>query len=212
MTGYDAFVTLVIITSAAAGFVRGGVREIVTLISFAVAVFISLIALPFTGPVGRSLIDPAWVGSILAVLVVFLVVYFGLRLAGSALKRGAHEHTGLGGLDRVLGVVIGTLRALVLVGAIHLVIAGAMPGERTPRWLTGSATYPVSAAAAKAIQAVLPNIGRGVDAVTPVIDSSVRRGFSDEGDLPPPHSDNTSPPTPPDFRSSEPHDEPPSDR
>lgn len=68
-----------------------------------------------------------------------------------------------------------------------------MPGERTPRWLTEALLYPVSATGAKAIQLVLPGIGRGVDAISPVVNSSVRQGFSDDEALSQPQSGPTSP-------------------
>jgi membrane protein required for colicin V production len=85
----------------------------------------------------------------------------------------------------------------VLIGAVHLVIVAAMPGERTPRWLTEAALYRVSAGAARTIQFILPGIGRGVDAVSPVVNSSVREGFTDRSALPAPQSAPTSrPPSP----------------
>jgi membrane protein required for colicin V production len=197
VTGYDVFALLVLIASAAAGGVRGATREVITLLSFVLAAFLSLIALPITAPIGRGLVDPDWAGAIFAALVGFLLVYFGIRIFGSALSKQAQAHPQLGGIDRLLGLIVGALRGLVLVGAVHLVIVAALPGERTPGWLGRAATYPVSAAAARAIQAVLPGIGRGVDAVTPMVDSSVREGFSDPDALPKTDSDNTSPPRSP---------------
>lgn len=194
MTGYDVFIVIVILASAAAGWVRGGTRELITLLSFVLAAFVALIALPLTAPVGRALVEPDWAGSILAAVVSFLLIYFGIRIFGSILSRRAQAHPRLGGIDRFVGVFVGAGRALVLVGAVHLVIAAALPGERTPGWLTGAAFYGVSAGAARTIQWVLPGIGRGADAVTPVIDSSVRRGFGDDQALPPPQSTPTSPP------------------
>ncbi|MBK5952751.1 colicin V production CvpA [Rhodospirillum rubrum] len=193
MTGYDVFVIVVLLFSAAAGWVRGGVREIVTLLSALLAALVALIALPFTAMAGRAVVDPDWAGTVLAAILTFFVVYFGLRIAGSLLSKSAQAHPSLGGLDRLLGVVVGAVRALVLIGAVHLVIVAALPGERTPRWLAGAVTYPVSALGARAIQMVLPGIGRGVDAISPVVDSSVRKGFSDPEALPQPQSGTTSP-------------------
>ncbi|MBU2380820.1 MAG: CvpA family protein, partial [Alphaproteobacteria bacterium] len=60
MTGFDAFAIIVILASAAAGWVRGGTREIITLLSFVLAAFLALVALPLTAPLGRALIDPDW--------------------------------------------------------------------------------------------------------------------------------------------------------
>ncbi|MBA4806972.1 CvpA family protein [Brevundimonas sp.] len=193
MTGYDVFAIVVILFSAAAGWVRGGVREVITLLSALLAALVALVTLPWTALLGRALVNPDWAGTILAAVVAFFIVYFGIRIFGSFLSKRAQAHPQLGGVDRFIGVFVGAGRALVLLGAIHLVIVAAMPGERTPRWLSEAALYKVSAVGARAIQIVLPGIGRGVDAITPVVDSSVRKGFSDDEALPSTQSKTNSP-------------------
>ena len=197
MTGFDVIAILVILASAAAGWVRGGTRELITLVSFVLAAFVALVALPVTAPIGRGLIDPDWAGTIAAAIVSFLLIYFGVRIFGSALSKRAQAHPQLGGVDRFIGVFVGAGRALVLLGAIHLVVVAALPGEKTPRWLTEAALRPVTAGAARAIQIVLPGIGRGADALTPVVSSSVSRGFNDDEALPPTQSEPTSRPAAP---------------
>jgi len=196
MTGFDVFAILVILVSALAGWVRGGTREIITLLSFVLAAFIALVALPLTGPIGRGLIDPDWAGTIAAAVASFLLVYFGIRMFGSILSKRAQAHPQLGGIDRIIGIFVGAARSLVLLGAIHLVVVAALPGERTPRWLSEAALRPVTAGAARAIQIVLPEIGKGADALTPVVTSSVSKGFSDAEALPSPKTDNISRPAP----------------
>ncbi|HEY0601052.1 CvpA family protein [Brevundimonas sp.] len=193
MTGFDVIAILVILASAAAGWVRGGTREIITLLSFILAAFLALVALPVTAPIGRGLVDPDWAGTILAAVASFLLIYFGVRIFGSALSKRAQAHPQLGGVDRFIGVFVGAGRALVLLGAIHLVIVAAMPGEKTPRWLSEAALRPLTAGAARAIQIILPGIGRGADALTPVVTSSVSKGFKDDQALPPTKSQPTSP-------------------
>jgi membrane protein required for colicin V production len=195
VTAYDVFAVLILLASGAAGWIRGGTRELLTLLSFVLAAFIALIALPLSAPVGKALIDPDWAGTLLAALATFLMVYFGIRIFGSTLSRRAQAHPHLGGIDRVFGIFVGLTRALVLLGAIHLVVVAAMPGERTPRWLGEAALYSVSAAGARAIQFVLPGIGRGADALAPVVDSSVRQGFSNDDALPKPQTGPNSPDT-----------------
>lgn len=180
MTGYDLFALAVVAISAAAGWARGGAREAVTLIAFALAAFIALVALPVTGPLGRSLVDPPWAGSIAAAVVSFLIVYFGIRIAGAIMSRRLREHEKLGGVDRSIGVLIGAARAFVLLGAIHLVFHAATPPERVPAWFREAAVFPAGATAARVIQAVLPGIGRGADQLSPVVASSVRDGFKDD--------------------------------
>ena len=135
MTGFDVVAAVILLVSTAAGWVRGAVREVIGLASFALAAVLALLALPATAPIGRGLIDPDWAGSILAVVVVFLLIWLGLRMLGGLMTKGARGGAGLGGLDRILGLIVGAARALVLLGAIHLVTVAALPGERTPRWL-----------------------------------------------------------------------------
>ena len=178
VTGYDVFVILVLLASGAAGWFRGGVRELTALFSFFLAGLLALITLPWTAPFGRSLVDPDWAGSVLAVGLTFLILYFGLRFLGSAISKGARGNA-LGAFDQALGLGLGLVRALALVGAAHLTIMGVM-GDNPPRWLTQAALAPVSAKAAEVIQMVLPTLGKGADALTPVVGSSVREGFSDQ--------------------------------
>lgn len=197
MTGYDVFALIVVLLSAGSGWLRGGVREIVTLFSFVLAAILALIALPVTGPLARGLIDPAWAGSIAAVVVVFLIIYFAIRTAGSLVTKSLKGSGGLGIVDRIAGTAIGMVRALVLLGVVHLVIVAATPPERLPGWFTGAVVHPVGAASARTIQAVLPDIGRGMDRLTPVVEDSVRRGLSEDPQadeaLPQPQSGTTSP-------------------
>ncbi len=183
MTGYDLFAFVVIVFSAMAGWVRGGAREVITFLSFILAAFIALIALPITGPVARGIFDPDWVGTVLAAIISFLVVYFGVRLIGTMLGRSLRQ-SALSGLDRAVGVAFGSFRALVLLGVIHLIVFASSTPNPPPGWLTNAAVFPLSAGAARAIQTILPNIGRAADQVTPVVVDSARRGATDQPQSP----------------------------
>jgi membrane protein required for colicin V production len=183
MTGYDLFALVVIVFSAMAGWVRGGAREIITFLSFILAALIALIALPITGPVFRGIFDPDWIGTVLAALVSFLAVYFGVRLVGAMLGRSLRDST-LSGFDRALGVAFGSLRALILLGVVHLIVFASSTPNPPPGWLTNAAVYPLSARAARLIQTILPNIGRAADQVAPVVIDSARRGATDQPQSP----------------------------
>lgn len=178
MTGFDVFVILVLLFSCAAGWFRGGMRELTAFFSLMIAVLVALITLPWTSRLGRHLVDPDWAGSILAVGVVLALTYFGLRFTTNALSNGLRGHV-LGTFDQLCGLLLGALRALAIIGAVHLTIMGII-GDNPPRWFIDARTLPLTSKAAHGIQIALPVIGKGADTITPVVKNSVREGFSDQ--------------------------------
>lgn len=160
MTLFDIVALSLLAVSGIAGFVRGGVREMVTVLSLGAAAMIAVYALRYTGPLARKAIDPDWTANVAAVLVVFIVVYITLRLVGGALARTVQATEGLGFLDRSVGLGFGLLRALIVLGAFNLAFNAATPAERVPKWISGAALYPLTTAAGQVLKAFAP---KGLD-------------------------------------------------
>lgn len=188
MTFFDGVALIIMAISSLAGFFRGGAKEIVSLFSFLLAGLIALLALPISGKIGRSLLDPDWAGTVAAVVVVFIFVGLLLRLLSGWLSRTMQESDHLGGADRLAGLGFGVLRALVLLGVIHLMLYAATPAGMIPHWYRGALVYPAAAGSARVLQLVLPTWAKVADSVAPVVEDSVRRGASDQ-----PQSDDNSP-------------------
>jgi len=181
MTQFDFIVLLVIAVSAFIGFVRGATRELVTALSFILAAIISLLLLRITGPMARAMFDPDWLAVGVALVLVFLAAYIGLRLLGGRLSKGVKETAGLGTLDRTVGVGIGLVRALVVLGAFNLVFNAATPAARSPQWIKGAALYPLTAASGKMLMAFAPQGQAAAGKIRPAIDKAVREG---SGEMP----------------------------
>jgi membrane protein required for colicin V production len=184
MTWFDIVVIVVLLVSALAGFVRGGAREIVTLVAFTLSALVAALLLPFSGPMFRKMIDPDWVGTVMAAVVVFVVAYLLIRLLGAWVSQKLQTSERLGGVDRMVGLSFGVVRALVLLGFLHLLFAATTPVERQPHWFRGATFYPVTRGAAKAIQAVVPKGAKVADRVAPKVEQSVRRGATDRPQSP----------------------------
>jgi membrane protein required for colicin V production len=182
---YDILALLIVLASAAAGWMRGGARELVTLVSFTLSALISLFLAPYTGKIARGLVHPDWLGTVLAIVVVFLVAHIAIRAFGAWLSKKLQSADALGKIDRVGGLAFGIARALILLGVMHLIFAAIVPPERMPADFKRAAVYPISKAVAKTIQAVLPNWARMADRLTPAVEQSIRRGASDGPDSSP---------------------------
>ncbi len=123
MTGADVLIVLVVVASTIVGLARGFIREAVALAFWIVGLWMAWTFAYLVEPfLGGYLAEPSvrpWVGR-LAVLVAVLAVGY---LVGLVLRYFTHG-VGLGAIDRVIGMLFGILRGLVLVGVI--VICGEL--------------------------------------------------------------------------------------
>lgn len=155
LTALDVIVLLAVGGGAIWGALRGFVFEIVSLLSWILAV----IALRFlhepvadllTGTVGT-----AAAAAVLAFALIFGIVFLGTRLIGRRLGIGARQ-SGIGVFDRILGFGFGALKGLIGVTLLFLLAnllidVGYGGAAARPDWLTGSRSYPLLNASGRAI-------------------------------------------------------------
>src|SRR5207253_1397245 len=107
MTQFDILVLILLGVSAAVGFSRGAVREIAALLALVFAAGLAVFGLPVFGPFVRKAVHPDWLGTVAAIVLVFVVAFIALRLIGAGVARAVQQTQGLGFLDRSLGLLIG---------------------------------------------------------------------------------------------------------
>ena len=123
MSGADVLIVLVLVCSTLIGFLRGFIREAVSLVFWIGAIWAAWKFGPLVEPhLGGLLAYPnvaPWVARIIVLALVLLLGWLvGMLL--SYLTRSM----GLGPMDRVLGLMFGLVRGIVLVGL--LVIGGEL--------------------------------------------------------------------------------------
>jgi membrane protein required for colicin V production len=173
---FDVIVLAGLLLSAGFGFWQGATREMVGVIALVVAVVAAAYGLRFTGPPARHLIHPDWAGTVVAVVMTFILVYAGLRLVGAGLARSIKQTQVLGMLDRTIGLGFGLVRALVFLGLFNLAFTAATPPSLTPGWLTGSTFYPLSQTSGEILRRLAP---KGMDMagkLAPALTGAVRDG------------------------------------
>jgi membrane protein required for colicin V production len=156
VTAFDAIVLIGLLVSAAVGFSRGAVRELVALFAFSLAALGSLASLPATAALARGLIHPPWLAAVAAALGGFVVIFLILGLIARLLTAALDRRAFLGGANRAAGLGFGLLRALVLIGLFGLVFARVTPRDLRPGWIVGAQTYPFVALCGRLMQAVAP--------------------------------------------------------
>ncbi len=152
MTLYDLIFFGLLIILGIYGYLTGAVRQIVNLASFFIAIVVSAAARTFLG----STFHLDTITSYIAALILFVVLFIGLRYMGHALADKLHKQKALGYIDRAVGVGIGVLWTLAIIGAFHLIFSLVTPIEHQPHWFRDAKVYPLSVKCAKVIQAVIP--------------------------------------------------------
>ncbi|MEP6883339.1 MAG: CvpA family protein [Gammaproteobacteria bacterium] len=135
MTAADAFIVLVLLGSTIIGLLRGFVREAVSVVFWVLAIWTAWKFGPVIEPhLGGLLADPKvapWVGRLVILLLVLLVGW----VVGMLLSYFTRS-LGLGVMDRVMGLLFGVLRGVVLVGLI--VIGGELLHLNHEEWWSRS--------------------------------------------------------------------------
>jgi len=151
---FDLLVLLVLGLSTAFAALRGGLRELATLIALAIAAGLTLVVvqpvLGFTGLAG-SFFGTIIIAAILAA-VFFVAAHVGLHLALRSTPLEGRAKL----IDRVGGGAFGFLRGLVLVGLGYLGYSYYLDEARQPDEVRNAVTRPLAAGMANWFQSFTP--------------------------------------------------------
>ena len=102
-------------------FFRGFIQEILSLLLWIIAFAAAMLLNAYLDPYFIDYIDNPEVRRILTIITVFVGIIF---LGGLLIKllRGLVHWSGMGGLDRLLGVLFGFIRGMLLIVVIYLVL------------------------------------------------------------------------------------------
>jgi membrane protein required for colicin V production len=182
---FNLIVLIVLVVSGLIGWARGATREIMTVLAFLLAAMFAVATLGFTAPIARATIHPDWIANPIALILVFIVAYVALRIAGGVLVHRVRTAEHLGALDRAVGLGFGVIRALVLLGAFNIILNLATREERMPHWISGAFLYPLTSVSAQILKEFVPEGRAMAGRVSPVIEKAVTGSSESKGDKTP---------------------------
>jgi membrane protein required for colicin V production len=135
----DVFILLIVLGSTLIGVLRGFVREAVSVAFWILAIWLSWKLGPAVEPhLGGLLADPSvapWAGRLVILVIVLLLGWIVGMLLGYLTRS-----LGLGPMDRILGLLFGVVRGMVLVGL--LIIGGELLHMNNEEWWRQSKLVP----------------------------------------------------------------------
>lgn len=140
METFDIIVSIIVLLSSVVGITRGFTREILGLFSWIAALMAAYVGYPFAYKIALDYVaNPviAQYATYFAIFIVFLILFSVISNVLSSFVK----QTILGGVDRILGLFFGVLRAGLLLSIAMIVMGFFYAEQNTQTFFTKSFSY-----------------------------------------------------------------------
>jgi membrane protein required for colicin V production len=152
----DVILIVIMLISAFLAMLRGLTREMLSIMSWALAAIAALFIYPLYRDTIRHMIQPDILADGVLIGTVFVIVLIVVSLVTLRLSDRVLDSR-VGALDRTLGFVFGLVRGLVLVVIAYELLVAIMPKETLPSWVTEARSLTVIESTGRAIISLLPD-------------------------------------------------------
>mgnify|MGYP000011753439 CR=1 FL=1 len=176
----DIILAAIMLISGFLAMLRGLTREVLSILSWALAAVATLFFFPKYQAQARVYIEPPLLADAILAGGIFLVVLIIVSLITVRISDGVLDSR-IGALDRTLGFIFGLARGLVLVVIAYLFFTWLVPEDTQPEWIREARSLPI-----------LKKTGAGIVSLLPEDPAAAIPGIRKEDDATPPQA-----PTPP---------------
>lgn len=152
----DVILVAIMLISGFLAMLRGITREMLSIMSWALAAIAALFIYPLYRDSVRKIIQPDILADGVLITTVFVIVLIVVSLITVRLSDRVLDSR-VGALDRTLGFVFGLVRGLILVVIAYELLVAIMPKETLPGWVTEARSLPVIESTGRAIISLLPD-------------------------------------------------------
>lgn len=152
------FVAILVISGILA-YIRGFVREILSVAAWVGAAFVTLYGYHYVQPYAHRYIANEVIANAVAGFLLFVGSLIVFSVLASALSRSVRE-SAASGFDRSLGFAFGVLRGVILVSLLYLSAAAFWDHDKMPSSILKARTYPLIDGSAKILLALVPEDAR----------------------------------------------------
>jgi membrane protein required for colicin V production len=121
---------------------RGLIHETFAILEWIAGGYVALRFTPVFQPLLNGAIKPAWLEWLLVFIGTFLLVFIPLSIMSHRLS-AMIKQSDIGPVDRVLGLVFGIARGLVIVGLAYIAFSTLVPLKDHPASLTQARSFPL---------------------------------------------------------------------
>ena len=155
LNNMDIAILVIVGISALIALGRGLVKEVLSIVGWVLAGAAVIYQLPVLNPFTLKYIESGWMAGIATaafILIVFMIVW----IYATAGVVGKIRTSKLSGLDRLLGLFFGIVRAFLLIVLMYILISWMMPVKSQPDLLKKSKYFQIAGNFAEPIEKLIP--------------------------------------------------------
>lgn len=155
LNNLDVIILVIVGISALIALSRGLVKEVLSIVGWVLAGAAVIYLLPLLNPIAQKYIESGWMAGVAAsalIVIVFMIIW----IYATAGVIGKIRTSKLSGLDRMLGLFFGVIRAFLLVVLMYILVSWMMPEKAQPDLLKKSKYFQIAGGFAAPIENLIP--------------------------------------------------------
>ncbi len=152
----DIILVAIMIFSGLLAMLRGLTREMLSIMSWALAALVTLLAYSHLKADVRAIIDTPMLADATLIAVVFLTSLILFSLLTANISERVLDSR-VGAIDRTLGFVYGLVRGLILVVIAYLIVGQIVERPNMPKWVTQARSLYLIESTGDTIKSLVPD-------------------------------------------------------
>ena len=155
LNNLDIIILAIVAISALIALNRGLMKEVLSIVGWVLVTFLIIWLLPLCMPIAQQFISSNWVAGIVTALIIFIVFSIIWIYSTSGLTTKIRSSK-LNGLDRMLGLFFGVMRAFLLIILFNIMVNWIIPPANQTEILTESRYFQLAGKFAKPVEELIP--------------------------------------------------------
>ena len=155
LNNLDIVILIVVGISGLIALSRGLIKEVLSIVGWVLSGFAVVWLLPVMTPITNEYVKNGLISGIVSaifVLILFMIIW--IFITDSLI--GKIRSSKLNGIDRILGLFFGVMRAFLLVILLNILISWCIPSEKQPEFMQKSKYFQKAGEFAKPIEGLIP--------------------------------------------------------
>lgn len=155
LNNLDIAILIIVAISALIALGRGLVKEVLSIVGWVMSGVSVIYLLPVLNPYMMKYIEGGWMSGVVTaslIIIIFMIIW----IYATAGVVGKIRTSKLSGLDRMLGLFFGVVRAFLLVVLMYILISWIMPVKSQPELFKKSKYFQIAGNFAEPIEKLIP--------------------------------------------------------